>query len=126
MERTVDTRTEVPDAGPIRALWIGLLLPPTAFLLNLEVAYALVPTACASRNQLPTHVVHLVCLLLVLFAGVTAWRSWKSTGETWPGAEGGPLARSRFMAGLGWLTSLLFGLVIIAQWIPEFVLNPCQ
>jgi hypothetical protein len=126
MERTVDTRTEIPDASPIRALWTGLLLAPVAFLLNLEIAYALVPTACSSGNQLLTHLVHLVCLLLALFGGITAWRCWRATGETWPGTEGGPVSRSRFMAGLGWLISAQFALVIVAQWIPEFVLNPCQ
>lgn len=126
MDRTVDRRTEIPDARSIRALWIGLLVAPTAFLLNLEVAYALVPTACSSQNHLLTHIVHLVCLLLALFGGVTAWRCWKATGEIWPGSDGGPIARSRFMAGLGWLTSALFALVILAQWIPSFVLDPCQ
>jgi hypothetical protein len=124
--KTVDTRTEVPDAPAIRALWTGLLLAPAAFLLNLELAYALVPTACSSRNQLLTHLVHLVCLGLAAFGGITAWRCWRAAGETWPGGDGGPLARSRFMAGLGFLTSALFALVILAQWIPSFMLSPCQ
>ena len=123
---TVDNRTHVPDAREIRALWTGLLVPPAAFLLNLELAYALVPTACSSRNQLLVHLVHLGCLALALFGGFTAWRHWKLTGETWPGGEGGRLSRSRFMAGLGLLISSLFALVIVAQWIPSFVLDPCQ
>jgi hypothetical protein len=33
---------------------------------------------------------------------------------------------TRFMAGLGFLTSALFALVILAQWIPSFMLSPCQ
>jgi hypothetical protein len=123
---TVDSRTDIPDARPILALWTGLLLPPVAFLLNLEVAYALVPTACSSGNRLLVHLVHLVCFGLAGFGGLTAWRCWKSSGEAWPGGAGGPLARSRFMAGLGLLVSSLFGLVILAQWIPSFILDPCQ
>ena len=126
MLRTVDTRTEIPDARSIRALWIGILVAPVAFLLNLEVGYALVPTACSSGNELLTHLVHLAALALAVFGGVTAWRCWKGTGEIWPGGDGGPVARSRFMAGLGWLTSALYALVILAQWIPSFVLDPCQ
>jgi hypothetical protein len=124
--KTVDTRTDVPDASALRALWTGLLLPPAAFLLNLELAYALVPNACSSGNELSVHLVHLVCLALAVFGGVTAWRFWRRSGETWPGDEGGPVARSRFMAGLGFLTSALFALVILAQWIPSFMLSPCQ
>jgi hypothetical protein len=123
---TVDPRTEVPDASEIRALWTGLLLPPIAFLIDLEVAYALVPPACSSRNELPVHLVHFVCLLLALGGGLTAWRSWRATGATWPDEEGGPLARSRFMAGIGVFLSLMFALVIVAMWIPSFMLDPCQ
>jgi hypothetical protein len=122
----VDPRTEVPDARSIRALWTGLLLAPIAFLIDLEVAYALVPTACSSRNELPVHLVHLACLLVALFGGLVAWGCWKATGSTWPGEEGGPMGRTKFMAGTGMWLSLLFALVIVAMWIPSFVLNPCQ
>ena len=123
---TVDPYTEVPDAKEIRALWIGLLLAPAAFLLNLELAYAVVPKACSSASQLPMHLVHLICFALALLGVVTAWRMWRAGGEIWPGGAGGRVARSRFMAGVGLLTSLLFALVIVAQWIPSFVLGPCQ
>jgi hypothetical protein len=122
----VDPRTDVPDAPQIRALWVGLLLAPVAFLINLESAYALVPTACSSRTVLPVHLVHLACLLLTLYGLLTAWRCWKAAGGTWSGAAGDPLARSRFMAGVGLLVSGMFVLVIVAQWIPSFVLDPCQ
>jgi hypothetical protein len=122
----VDPRTEVADAGTLRALWIGVLLPPIAFLLNLEAAYALVPAACSSRNLLLIHLVHLVGLALAVFGGLTALRSWRRNGSTWPGGEGGPLSRTRFMSGLGMFLSLQFGLVIVAQWIPSFILDPCQ
>jgi hypothetical protein len=122
----VDSRTSVPDAGAIRALWTGVLLPPIAFLINLEVAYALVPKACASRNTLVLHLVHLVCFGMVLLAGITAWRCWTATGAEWPGEGGGPLARSRFLAGIGVLMSGFVALVILADWIPSFMLDPCQ
>jgi cytochrome c biogenesis factor len=123
---TVDPRTDVPDAREIRGLWVGLLLPPIAFLINLEAAYALVPAACSSHNQLPVHLVHIVCLLLAVAGGLTAGRWWKLEGVTWPGEEGSEVARSRFMAGLGVLLSALFILVIVAMWIPSFLLDPCQ
>ncbi|HEX5575147.1 MAG TPA: hypothetical protein VFX42_04680 [Gemmatimonadales bacterium] len=123
---TADPRTDVPDAPEIRNLWIGVLLPPIVFLIDLEVAYALVPTACSIRNRLPVHLVHLASLLLMLFAWATAWRCWKATGAIWPAEEGGPLARSRFMAGLGLLLSGFVALVIVAMWIPSFILDPCQ
>jgi hypothetical protein len=122
----VDPRTDVPDARSIRALWTGVLLAPIAFLIDLEVAYALVPTACSARNRLPVHLVHFACFLLALFGGLVAWGCWKATGSTWPGEEDGPMGRSKFMAGTGMLLSMLFVLVIVAMWIPSFILDPCQ
>jgi hypothetical protein len=123
---TIDPSTQVPDGRAIRNLFIGLLVPPIAFLIDLEAAYALVPTACSTRNPLLVHLVHLACLLLVVFAWVTAWRCWKATGSTWPAEEGGPLGRSRLLAGIGVLMSALFTLVILAMWLPSFILDPCQ
>jgi hypothetical protein len=123
---TVDPKTDVPDAAHIRDLWFSLLLAPIAFLIDLEVAYALVPPACSSRNLLPVHLAHLACFLLTLYGLFTAWRSWRLAGATWPGEQGDQLARSRFMAATGLLVSAMFALVIVAMWIPTFVLDPCQ
>jgi hypothetical protein len=105
---------------------VGLLLAPIAFLINLEAAYALVPTACSSHHELPVHLVHLACFVLALYGLFTAWRGWKALGATWPSEEGDPLARSRFLTGTGLWVSALFLLVIVAQWIPSFVVDPCQ
>jgi hypothetical protein len=123
---TVDPRTDVPDKGIIRALWAGVLIPPVAFLVNLEVAYALVPVACGARTVVLVHVVHLVSLALTVFAGVVAWRTWQRSGAIWPGGEGGRLGRTQFLAGMGILMGLMFAVVILAQWIPSFILDPCQ
>jgi hypothetical protein len=123
---TVDPRTDIPDAKELRDLWTGFLLAPAAFLLNLEVAYALVPAACSGGTRLSIHVVHAVCVLLAAVGGMIAWRRWRLTGETWPGGEGGRLSRSRFMSGVGLLLSLFIVMVIVAQWIPSFMLSPCQ
>lgn len=123
---TVDPRTDVPDAREIVALWTGLLLPPAAFLLNLEVAYALVPAACSGGSRLPIHLVHFACLVLAIVGGIVAWGRWNAGGRQWPGSQGGRTSRTRFMAGLGLLMSALFALVIVAQWIPSFILSPCQ
>jgi hypothetical protein len=97
-----------------------------AFLFNLEMSYALVPTACGSRNVLPVHLVHLVSLGMAVIGMLFALREWRRSGATWSDGEAGPLGRTRFLSGLGLLLGLQFGLVILAQWIPTLVLNPCQ
>jgi hypothetical protein len=123
---STDPSTRIPDARRIAALWTGLLLAPAAFLLGLEVSYAAVTRACFDTGRGLIHLVQLGCLLLAVLGTLVAWRNWRTEGSAWPGQEGGASGRTRFMAGLGLLTSALFILVILAQGIPGFVLSPCQ
>jgi hypothetical protein len=108
------------------ALWAGLLMPPLAWLLHLLIGYPLVPWACASGRQFMLHVVTAAAFLLAVGGGLTAWRSWQRSGRGWPNDAGGVLSRSRFMAVSGLLSSAVFGLVILAQGMPSFILHACE
>ena len=121
-----DTRTTISEKGRLVALWTGLLLAPTAFLVNLELGYLAVPSSCARGTALPLNLVHGACLLMAVVGAAVAWRSWNAAGMEWPGDAGGSLARTRFLAGLGLTGSALFVLTIAAQWIPTLTLHPCQ
>lgn len=121
----VDSHTGAPERREIRALWTGLLLPPVAVMANLEIAYALVPGACSARNELPVHLVHLICLLLAIGGGLISWRRWSAMGRQWPGEEGGFAATARLLAVSGVLGGGFFALVILAQWLPSIWLDPC-
>jgi hypothetical protein len=105
-------------------LWAGVLVGPTAMLMQLEINYALVPWACGARTVWPLHLVSLFALVVTIVAGFLAYRIWArvSTDED----SGGALARSRFMAAVGVLISLLMALVIVAQWLPVFFHSPCE
>jgi hypothetical protein len=120
-----DPRTTIGEARRIAALWTGLLLAPTAFLINLELGYALVPTACRTGHTLPLHLVHLACLLLAV-AGIMVARGNRGSSDLTEADGHGHATRARFMGRLGVAVGLLFALVIISQAIPGFVLSPCQ
>lgn len=121
-----DPGTELPEAGHLVGLWTGLLLAPAAFLVNLELGYLAVRGSCAAGSQLALHLIHVVCLLAAGAGLLVAWREFRRAGGVWSTEGGGPEARSRFMAIIGIATSALFGLTIVAQWLPTFALHPCQ
>ena len=84
----IDTRTTVAEGGRIAALWLGLLLAPTAFLVNLELSYLAVTASCARGTAPSLHLIHGACLLAAIAGAVIAWRSWTQ------GASGGPARRA--------------------------------
>jgi hypothetical protein len=107
-------------------LWFGILAGPLAFLLNLQLSYMLVQPVCVTAHHLVLHLVPVGALLLTAGGGVSAWRNWRRTGQTESSEAAGVLPRSRFLAGVGLLTSGLFIVVIVAQWLPNFILTACQ
>jgi hypothetical protein len=108
------------------ALWAGLLLPPFAWFLNLQLSYMLVLWACATGRQFILYVVTLAMLVLAISGGAIAWHTWQRVGRDSAGEAEGVVARSRFMAVGGWLSSVMFSLAIVAQGIPSFILSACE
>jgi hypothetical protein len=72
------------------------------------------------------HLTALGTLALALGGGGLAWRDWRSTGGGPAGDGEGAIPRTRFVTVLGMMTSALFALIIVAQWIPTFILGPCR
>src|SRR4051794_12071882 len=108
-------------------LWGGVLAGPIAWLVQFQIRYSLVPWVCTRHKPFVLHTVAGVFLLLVVVAGIFCWRTWVMAGKQWPTeTESGPKARNVFLSLLGMLTSSLFALLIIAQGIPAFILDPCQ
>lgn len=107
-------------------LWAGILTAPLVFLLHLQINYALVTQLCQSEHKIAMHLVTLAALLISAGGGVVAWLNWRVVGRKWPGEAGSVAERSRFMSVVGILISLLVILGLIAQWIPQFIFDPCQ
>ena len=125
-ELEIDTSTGIPDARHIVAQVAGVLVPPLATLAGMEVSYGLVGPACTSGTTLALHLTRLVTLLVVLGAGLIAWREWRAVGVEHPGDGGSPGTRARFLSWVGVFAAGLFSLVVIAQWLAGLFLSPCQ
>ena len=133
MSATLGGSTVRPESAPregrpvsVGALWAGVLTPPLAALVLLEVAYLLVPYGCRTGREWPLHVSALAAVLIAAAGSALAWRNWEAVGRTWPDTEGGATPRSRYLAAFGVLSGLLFALVIVAEWVPMLILEPCQ
>ena len=104
------------DAG----LWTGVLAGPIAWASDLGISYAIVKWTCGSQHTSVLHAVSAAALLAIAAGAVPAWRGLSlSTGSA-------STDRIRFMAVLGLLSCALFALVVVATWIPSWVLNACQ
>jgi hypothetical protein len=107
-------------------LWLGVLAPPTLFLVSLTVAYSVIPFACLARSPLALHLTSLAFLIATLLPGVLAWREWQRAGREWPDTEYGPLPSARFMGALGAMGSAFFSLLVIAQWAAMLIVPYCR
>ena len=124
MNGQANAAEDLKSGAGVGELWAGVLVGPTAMMLQLEGNYALVLWACRTGHTWPLHAVSLFALLATIVAGVMAYGVWFRLNSEED--AGGSLARSRFMAAVGILISLLMAAVIVAQWLPVFIHHPCE
>ena len=122
----VDVKPRPHDGTPLAWEWIVNLGPPLLVLADLQLGYMLVSRNCLEEDRLSNHLVHGVFLAATLLLLLKAWTLWRAAGSEWPGKGPDLRTRSRFMSVLGILIASLSALVIAAQWVPVFVLHPCQ
>ncbi len=114
------------ERGRQLVLWLGMLAPPSLFLIGLGVAYTVVPFACRDRSPVTLHITSFAFLIATLAPGVLAWREWRRAGSEWPDDGHGVEPSERFMAALGTLGSAFFALLVIAQWAAMLVVPYCR
>ncbi len=107
-------------------LWFGILGPPIIWAIRIAVSYVLVPYACWMGWIAMLHIVTLAALLGTAFAGWVAWGRWREAGRGTEVELGGTTTRTRFMAIFGMLSSGFFFLVMVAEGLANFFVDPCQ
>ena len=107
-------------------LWVALLLPPLAWITQLQTVYLTSEYGCATSDFLWNHIASAVAIVLSVFGGIIAWRHWQAGGGQTDNESERPKDRKQFMALLGILTGVLFTLVIFAQWLPTLFGVPCD
>jgi hypothetical protein len=96
------------------------------WFIQFNIIYALPIWICAHGHRWIMPLVSVVFLALTLAVGWLAWMCWQNAGLGSAESElGDELARSRFMSMLGILSTAMFGMLIIWQTIPMFIIHPC-
>jgi hypothetical protein len=107
-------------------LWMTIFTGPIVWLLNLQANFTLAPWACAFGWKLTLHLISAIALCISAGSGIIAWIEWRRLNLEWPGEAGGIAGISRSLAMSGVLLSAMFFLVILAQAIPQFILEACE
>jgi hypothetical protein len=107
-------------------LVVGFLLPPFAWLLDLQVSYATVKWACAADAPEVLLLLPLGSIALVVIAAWLSWSCWTALRED-AIPDGGRLQdRSYFLALSGLAMSAVFLLLILTSFAPRYFLSPCE
>lgn len=104
-------------------LWVGLMLPPIAWAVQMQVIYILVRPECTAGRKQAMLVVVVLALAAIFVAFVTAFLNFKVPALP---EDTNIAARKKFMAGLGLVSSATFFLVTLAQGVAVVMFHPCQ
>ena len=96
--------------------------PPLTFLLLLGLRYALVHPACGSQaGRLALEAVTALGFVALTWSTVRAWRTWhnREISPDWTAES------SHFMTLMGAVSTAFFTLLLLALWIPSWIIDPC-
>jgi hypothetical protein len=101
--------------------WAGLAAAPTAWAVNQQLNYMIVPWVCADGvNLIPF--ISLLLAALALGGGYLSWSAYRSGGIGEQHSGGHP---RKMLAGISILLALLLALTILMQGAAALILDPC-
>jgi Kef-type K+ transport system membrane component KefB len=110
----------------VRTIWLLVVLPAFFCAAAMQINYVLVRQACSAQGNLMLYVVTIVALALTLGVALLAYATWRHAGAEWPGEGADVATRTRFIAVVGMLGSVIFFLVTLAQGFAMVYYDPCQ
>ena len=106
-------------------VFAAFLVAPFLALADQSVAYAFAGWACAHQHEAVPHAVHAIFLAATLAATFFAWTTARAGLATIREEAGFTVQRHDVMATCALALGALSSVVIVALWIPQWVLSPC-
>jgi hypothetical protein len=110
----------------LAAQWYGILGGAFAWAFDLTISYAINQHACSTGKYYELLIVSLIAFGIALSSVLVAFRNYGISRAAAPETSDAPAGRTHFMGLLGLSLSIFFVLVIVAQSVPRFLLNPCD
>jgi hypothetical protein len=115
-----------PRAGSGLMLWLGFVLPPLAWAIEMQAMWLTSEWACDTMEFRWNHVIAVTALAVAIIGTTIAWTQGKASATTpRPTTIETPETRD-FVSILGSVLGLLFIALIIAQWLPTLTGVPCS
>jgi hypothetical protein len=112
-------RGEVERTWPV---WAALALAPLLWGAALGLSYVLVPVSCDLGTTLPLHAVRAATTAGSLAAAYGSYGVWRAA----QGTESRVVGRIGFLAFLGIVVASFSALLIVAEGVANFVVDPCR
>ena len=114
------------DAGTALKLWLGMLLPPAAWLIQLQTLWLTSEYGCFTLDFRWNHVASAAALLISAAGWFVAYTEFSQCKAEPTNDDDQPPSRRRVMSLVGLMTGALFTLLIIASWVPTLMGVPCN
>src|SRR5436190_14893527 len=120
LEKTVRPR-EAPAV-----VWWTMFAGPFAWACDLGFSYVLQQHTCSTGHHYVLHMITVVCALIALTGLAAGIAAYKRIPEEANDHGMRPMDRTHFQVLFGMVFSITFTVVIVAEEVPRWILNPCQ
>lgn len=115
-----------PRSGAGLMLWIGFILPPLAWAMELQSLWLTSEWGCDKAEFKWNHVVAILALVIAIAGVFIAWTQSRATPNTPDQTTIERPSTRDFMGVVATVLGLLFTMLIFAQYLPTLMGVPCS
>jgi len=116
----------LPRSGAGLMLWIGFILPPLAWAMEMEAMWLTTEWGCDKSEFKWNHVVAIIALLISIAGVFVAWTQGRATANTPEATTIEQPSTRDFMSIIATVLGVLFTMLIFAQYLPTLMGVPCS